>query len=520
MDTQDENRNIFPSPLRPPPFPARTVKAQQLAPESNAGDKEQRLEDSWEPLDLDLLCGAEGSKAGGDFEPAMLGHPTLESWVVQIADAHRVTRAMAWLALMIVMATALGVRVVARVTPNWAEPGILWGLLVGPPGSRKTPLLRFCAGLLRPMEHHELLRWQADAATAEAEAQRLKADWRDYRREKDQAARKGLPDPRPPVREPASIDIPLKPGILLGSPTIEAAMELAAGSPRGLLAMPDEAASLLPAGGNGGTARAAWLKATSGQPVSVERISRPSRSIPQFAVSILTGTQPDVLPRLIGAIDDGFLGRFLTVWPKTLPAPGIWRGEIAVDAMRAALEDLRRAGEASADIRLSDEAIELLEEKMAIWDVIAEEVGGLAAGFYRKADGHAVRIALVVAVAKHVIDHGAGLPDAITLDDMDVAIELVDKVFSAGSRRASERVEKAAGLTMAQELLEHIRRARQSVINTRRIQRHNPGRFGDTKAFKEAIDELVAAMVIRQVARPVGKLGRSRTDYEVHPDLR
>jgi len=88
--------------------------------------------------------------------------------------------------------------------------------------------------------------------------------------------------------------------------------------------MPDEAAALL-AGGNGASVRSRWLQAAGGRSVSIERISRPSRKIESFSISILTGTQPDLLRTLIGPVDDGFLARFLCLWPEALPKAGIWR---------------------------------------------------------------------------------------------------------------------------------------------------------------------------------------------------
>lgn len=474
----------------------------------------------WPALDLTAITGGTEGADPVFLDLSILRHDRLASWITQIAEAHRITTAMALLGLLVTAAAALGAQVMARVTATWQVRPILWGLIISEPGLRKSPLIEFLTGLLNPIEADERRRWEASVAEAEVEKAQIDEAWRTFRREQRLAERQDRPEPSRPARSADSVVVPIRPGLVLQDPSIESAMELAAGSPRGLVAMPDEAAALL-AVRNGASARSRWLQGAGGRSISVERISRPSRRIETFAVSILTGTQPDLLRTLIGPTDDGVMARFLCLWPEDLPKAGIWRGAVDVDEMATVIATLRRAGnvQSPTSIPLTDEALDQLDVTMAAWEDIADRTGGIVAGFYRKADAHAVRMALVIAALRNAADKGAVLPDAITLPDIAIGIVLVDKIFAAGIHRVGQHLKRSAGETMAMTLLRHLRLTRTAFFNARQLRRDNLARFGDQGAYAAAVEELVHAGIIRRAERASGTTGRTRGDYDVHPAL-
>jgi hypothetical protein len=474
----------------------------------------------WPALDLTAITGATEGARPVSLDLSILRHTRLAEWITQIGEAHRVTTAMALLGLLVTAAAALGAQVMARVTATWQVRPILWGLIISEPGLRKSPLLEFLTKLLDPIQDAETQRWEASVAEAEADKAGIDESWRTFRREQRLAERQDRPDPARPARDAGSVVVPIRPGLVLQDPSIEAAMELAAGSPRGLVAMPDEAAALL-AARNGASARSRWLQAAGGRSISIERISRPSRKIESFAISVLTGTQPDLLKTLIGPADDGFLARFLCLWPEALPKAGIWRGAVDVDGIKTLIAALRQAGDTQSPISISltDEALDRLDASMAAWEDIADRMGGIVAGFYRKADAHAVRIALVLAALRSAADKGEVLPDAITLPDIEVGIRLVNEVFATGIHRVAQHLKRSAGETMAMTLLSHLQRTHMAFFNARQLRREYLARFGDQGAYAAAVEELVHAGIIRRAERASGTTGRSRGDYEVHPSL-
>lgn len=518
-DTPDVVASVSPAVLSTPPEALTTsapVEERVVTADIATGEQPD-----WPALDLTAITGGTEGAHPVSLDLSVLRHTRLADWITQIAEAHRVTTAMALLGLLVTAAAALGAQVMARVTATWQVRPILWGLIISEPGLRKSPMIEFLTGLLNPIQADETQRWEASVAEAEVEKARIDEAWRTFRREQRLAERQDRPDPIRPARSADSVVVPIRPGLLLQDPSIEAAMELAAGSPRGLVAMPDEAAALL-AARNGASARSRWLQAAGGRSISVERISRPSRRIETFAVSVLTGTQPDLLRALIGPVDDGFMGRFLCLWPDVLPKAGIWRGAVNVDEMTTVIATLRRAGnvQSPTSIPLTDEALDHLDASMAAWEDIADRTGGIVAGFYRKADAHAVRMALVIAALRSATDKGAVLPDVITLPDIAIGIGLVDEVFAAGIHRVEQHLKRSAGESMAMTLLRHLQLTRTAFFNARQLRRANLARFGDQGAYAAAVEELVHAGIIRRAERASGTTGRSRGDYDVHPALR
>lgn len=190
--------------------------------------------------------------------------------------------------------------------------------------------------------------------------------------------------------------------------------------------------------------------------------------------------------------------------------------------MKTLIAALRLAGDTQSPIAISltDEALDRLDASMTAWEDIADRIGGIVAGFYRKADGHAVRIALVLAALRSAADKGAPLPDAITLTDLEIGISLVDDVFAAGIHRVGQHLKRSTGETMAVTLLSHLRLSRAASFNARQLRRENLAKFGDQVAYATAVEELVHAGIIRRAERTSGTTGRSRGDDEVHPDLR
>jgi hypothetical protein len=235
----------------------------------------------------------------GHFEPPTLPcgllPDTIEKYAFAQAETMGVDPGGVAMAALAVCAAAIPDRiklVMKQYSTEWTETARLWVGLVGQPSTKKSPiisavirpLVRLDANLLRDFLF-ELERWE--------------------QLDKDE-------------RKKASK--PVQKRLRLEDTTIEAAQDVLAGSPDGLLLVQDELSGFFGAmdkyGGQRGAAkdRGFWLQAYNGGQYALNRVNRGVGLIPNLSVSLLGGIQPDVIRRLASeSYDDGFLQRMLLV---------------------------------------------------------------------------------------------------------------------------------------------------------------------------------------------------------------
>jgi hypothetical protein len=190
---------------------------------------------------------------------------------------------------------------VKRHNTGWLEAARLWVALVGPPSTKKTPIMAASARPLRKI----------DAGQARDYAER-----RSFY-EKLPKEEKTLTDPPKQVRS------------ILQDVTIEAAQDILKDSPDGVLCYQDElsgwfgAMDKYSAGRGSAKDRAFWLEAFNGGEYSVQRVGRGSVYIENLSISLIGGIQPEPIRRIADdSVDDGLLQRLL---PVTLrPAVAGW----------------------------------------------------------------------------------------------------------------------------------------------------------------------------------------------------
>ena len=183
----------------------------------------------------------------------------------------------------------------ARFTPfvsaHWQVPPIIWCMLIGESGLRKT--------LLDAVAFAPIRARQAEL-------------WSHYRRELDawRHDKKAERDDKP--EEPHSD--------LVNDYTPEALHVILGRTPRGTAVVKDELAGFFDFARYGGAinhgARAFFLSAYDDQPCPVHRIGRDSLYLEHTGVSVFGVIQPDKLAKLTGLEGDGLLQRFLTIRVK------------------------------------------------------------------------------------------------------------------------------------------------------------------------------------------------------------
>lgn len=251
--------------------------------------------------------------------------------------------------LLVSIGSMLGRRV--AIAPKrfdtWIEYPNLWGAIVGPPGSMKSPALSESLRFVRQVESTVATTWDQDEQVALAvrrEELALQLKNSEHRgSQKNGEGRETAAEIAAMRHELCETDEKLAAGprrLTTSDTTIEKLMELLRLNPRGLLLTRDELAGwllTLEREGRKGE-REAWLELWGGhEPLRIDRIGRGSLAIPPAVVSVVGGIQPGKLRRYVeeaargGFGSDGLLQRFgLLIWPNVPefkyvdrpPAPG------------------------------------------------------------------------------------------------------------------------------------------------------------------------------------------------------
>ena len=248
-------------------------------------------------------------------------------WVQDIAHRLQQPPDFAAAGAIVALSGLIGARVVIKPKrrDDWQVVPNLWGLLVGRPGTMKSPTL---SQVMKPLDRLEIAQRKAWEAAREAwERDCRVAELQEAANEKlaakianeDAARARELLEPmeRPPE--------PKRRRFITNDATMEKLGELMRENPWGMLAYRDELHGLIAgmerAGQEG--ARTFYLQAHDGnQGYTFDRIGRGEVHIPRVCLAMLGTIQPAKLHAYVrgatsgGAGDDGLLQRFgVSVWP-------------------------------------------------------------------------------------------------------------------------------------------------------------------------------------------------------------
>lgn len=401
----------------------------------------------------------------------------IATFVREIAAAVDCDPASAGVPILPVLASAIGTTRRLALKAGNEVPAILWAAVIAPVGSAKSTPFKAAVAPARAR----------DRALREENAERLRVHERDSEIHetdvaawrKARAAGKTTEPPPPRPERPASrraavVDI-----------TVEALAAMLANNPRGLLLARDELSGWL--GNLGRYANAApgadesfFLSAYDGEEHSVDRRTgdRTEIGVETAAVSITGTIQPSVFRQHVTAQRraSGLLARLFVTSPPGRPSR--WTEAEVSFATRQAYEDVVAAlYELKADVdddgkerpriaRIAPEAKRLYvawhDEKA---DEIATTRGEDLAGAISKLRGMAGRLALVLHMAKAVVDQAVD-PDVVDADSMRRAIVLAEWFKSEAVRTYrlfSESAEEYEERTGDEKLLGWLRRQAEPV---------------------------------------------------------
>ena len=249
----------------------------------------KRAEPIW-PTPVDLWAKFDAPEL-----PANILPPVIERYARGQAMLTGADPAGLAMAALTVCAAAIPDRI--KVQPKvhehgWCEAARIWTALIGPPSTKKSPMIGQAA---RPLIHIDM---------------KLFNEYLDQKAKYDALSAEERKQTAPPKHIRLRIE----------DATMEGAQEILRDSPDGLLCLQDELSGWFgsmdkySAGRGAAKDRGFWLQAFHGGSYAVDRISRGSFQIPNLSVSLLGGMQPEPLRKVVDeAVDDGLIQRLFVI---------------------------------------------------------------------------------------------------------------------------------------------------------------------------------------------------------------
>jgi Protein of unknown function (DUF3987) len=257
------------------------------------------------------------------------------------------------------------------------------------------------------------------------------------------------------------------------------------------------------AGGSGGD-RQFWIEAWQGGSYYVHRVKlgMTPLTIPRLNINIMGGIQPDVLSALIKGASDGFLNRFLWVWPNIVP--GFKMPRTGIDNKRQ-VEALMRIFELDMD---DDEfgrrprKIGFAQSAIPIFEKFVErnkacKSFGMMKGTIGKGPAQVIRIAMVLSLLDW--SHQDGVSEPIVIKELYVrnAIKLVEDYYYPMAERAFQEASLPEVDVRARKLIQWVHKQGLEQFNAKDTRRAIGGAFRESKAMDEACGVLVDAHLIK-----------------------
>lgn len=259
---------------------------------------------------------------------------SFKDWVDDIAERMQVPVDFPAVASMVALASVVGTQVRIRPKQNdpWEINPNLFGCIVAPPSSMKSPVLNAVMSPLSRMEVALRKEYEAETklykASQRVRTQELKVI---DKKIKDLISAGNIEDAQKEALrlEEEDTSEPIRKRLIVNDTTVQKLGELLNQNPNGLLVLRDELASFLSSLDKDGQeeSRGFYLEAWNGtQSFTIDRIGRGTFHIENTCVSIFGGIQPSRIADYVrkanknGSGDDGFIQRFqLMTYPDINP---------------------------------------------------------------------------------------------------------------------------------------------------------------------------------------------------------
>jgi putative DNA primase/helicase len=414
---------------------------------------------------------------------------------------------------------------VKQLDRTWQLPFNLWGALVGPPGSMKSPIINFAIGPLQRIQK----RWRAEQREAllrHGLEEDLVAARNRTRRERIGEILQDSPNvtadflppraetpPRPTLRE-----------LIVGDITYPKLQDLMADNPRGLFSVHDELTALFARLDRQDEEKAFYLAAENGYTnYPVHRLTRETKHLPALSLSVLGGIVPENLSQYAmnaegHAINDGLLQRFsLVAWPD-FPRRS-WKDMIA--------PDYPRLGEMHDRLLALDHANPIVLQ-------FAPAAQEFFIAWWNRLQAKLVDPDLHVALRSHLTKYQKTVPvlaaQAYLADGLagtQIPLPYVQQAALCCDclETHAHRLYRCLGsprMVAAQALVDKIKRGKVGADGTFRLHdvyRHHWSGLNDPVKARAAVEILEVTGYVRRVPEN-GQLGRPPEEYLINPSIR
>jgi hypothetical protein len=332
------------------------------------------------------------------------------------------------IAVLAALSAAIGDTRRIVLKKKWVESPAIYAMLIGPPGSKKTPATKLA---LDPVRERQI--------SLKAEYDQQKEAYKDSLQEYKKTSKEGPTEIERPEK-------PIMPRTWVDDTTVERLAEILEENQRGVIVTKDELSGWLASmnqykSGGKGSDRQFWLSAHDNTSTSVDRKSlEEPKIIPRPFVVLLGGIQPGRLPDFGKDYGDGLIERFTPVYPE--PRVSGWvDDEVSDEAYTTyadtikALYELKYAEHDGArfpsKVHMTDEAKKLFVDQYNKLS-LAAQIPGFPQRLqpaWSKLEGRLARLALVISMTRRaeLKNQGAILgAEHITEEDMQSAIMLLD----------------------------------------------------------------------------------------------
>lgn len=453
----------------------------------------------------------------------------LENWVNQTAES---TNAPVDYVAFSLLAGAAGVVGLSRsISPwaGWEESCCLWVGAIGEPSSGKTPATTPIRKILNKIEDSRKNEYSAQMAKWKREkevAKQRKKEWEEKVKENPDTA----------SNFPSSAIIPAKPQtyrFVYGDTTQEALTSDMERNIKGAIIFRDELAAWV-SGMNrynsGSSERGFWLEAFNGNKFVCNRVKFDDErlEIQNLLVSVFGTIQPQrLIDTVLSDRGDGFLARFLWVYPELKPAT-IPQNIVLPENVSTAFKKLDSLLNPYADnaenqkkcLHLSIEAQQLFNTWYLAHLNKSQQEESILKYFLGKGQGYVLRLALLLELLWWT-DSEYLEPTEVSLEAIQMAIELYDTYLTPMCERVYNMYYSPTQNIEARALARWIIENKPQSFILRDV--YNNGNIANLRRkvqAEKAANKLIALnWLSRTSSRKGNTAGRSRYTYYVNLEV-
>ncbi len=490
--------------------------ADWVGPDGAMGDKgeeeiRQRVEalvadtPDWTPP-IPTVTGA------GDYEsfPVDTLPEPFRSFVTSAAQAMVCPPSYVALPLLAAAASAVGNTRRIRVKDGWTEPAVIWTVIIGEPGTVKSPAMEKALAPLKQIQQRAFVKYEEQREQYEIEKEK-------YEKEKAAFRRNKRSEPPEKPKEPKPVRY------ICQDATVEALAVMLADNPKGVLLARDELNGWLNSFGEykkqASSDASKFLEMHRAGHLLIDRKTgdRKTINVPRAAVSITGGIQPGTLRRSLGReyFDNGLASRLLMAYPprqrrpwteKTVDSNAkaevakVFERLITLEPVTSSEEDQPEPGLARMDGEAKAAWVQFYIEHEREQQALH---GDLAAA-WSKLQGYVARFALVI----HLIRWAAGEcvdPETVNPEDVGPAVRLV-RWFGREIKRIYALMAESEEELEERQLLELLH-GKGGAATVRELMRWAPDQYRTAELAEQALSGLVEAGFGRWEDVPPGEKG-------------